>query len=126
MKIHASLLAVVFLAGCMSAGKSTVPESKLIGQFCHTSIDAALCIYFKADHTYTESFSDFASNVKVGENGEFLAHVEPRDSGSWRLESQRVLLFPAKGQKRTLGIEEVGESIRLHESNGKFSREYRR
>ena len=119
MKIPASLLAVVFLAGCMSAAKSTVPESKLIGQFSDGSIDAALCIYLKADHTYTESFSDFAINPKLGD-------VEPRDSGSWRLESERVLLFPAKGKKRTLSIEQVGESIRLHESNGKFSREYRR
>lgn len=110
----------------MSAGNSTIPESKLIGQFCQASIDAALCLYLKADHTYTESFSDFAINAKLDKNGELLADVEPRDSGSWRLESERVLLIPAKGKKRTLSIEQVGESIRLHESKGKFSREYRR
>ena len=125
MKTSVCFLTMVFLAGCVSPEKSTVSENELIGQFCHSSIDAALCLTLKADHTYTESFSNAGGNVRVGDNGQLVIPEEPRGSGVWRLEGNRVLLFPTTGKKRTLGVERVEGAIRFHESNGKFSREYR-
>jgi hypothetical protein len=125
VKPSVCFLSILFLVGCVLPEKSTVSEGELIGQFCHSSIDAALCLTLKADHTYTESFSNAGGNVRVGDKGELVVPTEPRGSGVWRLEGNRVLLFPATGKKRTLGIEQVGGSIRLHEANGKYSREYR-
>ena len=120
------LCVACLLSACAATRGFSISESKLVGEFCHASIDASLCLDLKADHTYSESFSG-GGLVIVGPNGEMpKVAPEPRGSGEWRLEQNRLLLLPIKGPKRVLSVEPVDGSILLHESLGKYSCDYRR
>ena len=125
MRPSLCLLAALFVAGCTSGGKASFPESRLAGQFCIVSIDAASCLRLKADHTYTERFLDGGGTGRIGAQGEILFDEKLTEEGTWRLENDRVRLFPVEGKKRILKIEQVADSIQLRESTRSYSREYR-
>ena len=124
MRVVASFI-ILMLTACTSAIRWGVADRDVIGEFCHSSIDAALCLNLRADHTYTETFSGGGS-VILGPDGIAKSRPERRGSGDWRLEANRLLLSPLEGKKRLLIIKDAGDSIKLTEALGKNSREYRR
>jgi hypothetical protein len=113
-----------FLVGC-SSNADRIFDPRVIGHFCHSSIDSSLCLDLKADHTYTESFS--GGIITLGPNGEIPPISEPRESGRWEQDDGEVVLFPREGKRRTLKITESQASLFLSESkDGKVIRKYRK
>ena len=119
-----TLALLCFLVGCASPVERA-SDPRLIGSFCHASIDAALCLDLKEDHTYTESFSG-GGLIVLGPNGE-LPPPEPRGSGRWEEQAGEVVLYPVEGKRRFLRIKESQATVFLAEfKGGKLIREYRK
>ena len=115
LRLVALFAAIVVSVSCSSPRSTTASDSRLLGKFCHSSLDAAVCIQFKSDQTYEEDFASSAVGISNG----------PIKSGRWQQKAGEVWLFPAGDSRRVLKILEQNGALVLSEiADSKIIRTY--